>query len=93
MNNDSLKKMGFATKAIHGGNTENTPGALSTPIYQTSTFYFECAEQGGRRFAGEEDGYIYSRLGNPTTKVLEDKIAMLEGGEAAAAMSSGHQHY
>ena len=89
MNNDSLKKMGFATKAIHAGNTENTPGTLATPIYQTSTFYFDSAEQGGRRFAGEEGGYIYSRLGNPTTKVLEDKIAMLEGGEAAAAMSSG----
>ena len=89
MNNDSLKKMGFATKAIHAGNTENTHGTLATPIYQTSTFYFDSAEQGGRRFAGEEGGYIYSRLGNPTTKVLEDKIAMLEGGEAAAAMSSG----
>lgn len=80
MNNDSLKKMGFATKAIHAGTTENTPGTLATPIYQTSTFYFDSAEQGGRRFAGEEGGYIYSRLGNPTTKVLEDKIAMLEGG-------------
>ncbi len=89
MNNDSLKKMGFATKAIHAGNTENTHGTLATPIYQTSTFYFDSAEQGGRRFAGEEGGYIYSRLGNPTIKVLEDKIAMLEGGEAAAAMSSG----
>lgn len=89
MNNDSLKKMGFATKAIHAGNSENTPGTLATPIYQTSTFYFDSAEQGGKRFAGEEGGYIYSRLGNPTTKVLEDKIAMLEGGEAAAAMSSG----
>ena len=89
MDDSSLKKMGFATKAIHGGTTENTPGTLATPIYQTSTFYFDSAEQGGRRFAGEEGGYIYSRLGNPTTKVLEDKIAMLEGGEAAAAMSSG----
>lgn len=89
MNNDSLKEMGFATKAIHAGTTENTPGTLATPIYQTSTFYFDSAEQGGKRFAGEEGGYIYSRLGNPTTKVLEDKIAMLEGGEAAAAMSSG----
>ena len=90
MNNDSLKKMGFATKAIHAGNTENTPGTLATPIYQTSTFYFDSAEQGGRRFAGEEGGYIYSRLGNPTTKVLEDKIAMLEGGEAAAESLRRH---
>lgn len=89
MNNDSLKAMGFATKAVHGGTTENAAGSLATPIYQTSTFYFDSAEQGGRRFAGEEGGYIYSRLGNPTTKVLEDKIAMLEGAEAGAAMSSG----
>ncbi len=53
MNNNSLKKMGFATKAIHAGTTENTPGTLATPIYQTSTFYFDSAEQGGKRFAGE----------------------------------------
>lgn len=89
MNNDSLKNMGFATKSIHAGTTENTPGTLATPIYQTSTFYFNSAEQGGRRFAGEEGGYIYSRLGNPTCTVLEEKIAMLEGAEAAVAVSSG----
>lgn len=89
MNKESLQGMGFATKSIHGGTAKNAHGTLATPIYQTSTFYFDSAEQGGRRFAGEEGGYIYSRLGNPTTKVLEDKIAILEGGEAAAAMSSG----
>lgn len=59
------------------------------PIYQTSTFIFDSAEQGGRRFALEEAGYIYTRLGNPTTTVLEDKIAALEEGEAAVATSSG----
>ncbi|NEU03654.1 MULTISPECIES: methionine gamma-lyase [Clostridium] len=89
MSNENLKNMGFATKAIHGGNMKNAFGALSTPIFQTSTFVFDDAEQGGRRFALEEDGYIYSRLGNPTNTVLEDKLALLEGGEAAMSMSSG----
>ena len=81
--------MGFATRAIHGGWKKNDAGALATPIYQTSTFIFDSAEQGGRRFALEEEGYIYSRLGNPTTSVLEEKIAMLEGGDSAVAFSSG----
>ncbi len=81
--------MGFATRAIHGGWKKNDAGALATPIYQTSTFIFDSAEQGGRRFALEEEGYIYSRLGNPTTSVLEEKIAILEGGDAAVAFSSG----
>lgn len=81
--------MGFATKAIHGGNIKNAAGALATPIYQSSTFIFDSAEQGGRRFALEEEGYIYSRLGNPTNTVLEEKIALLEGGEAAVSVASG----
>ena len=84
-----LKAMGFATKAIHGGHVENTAGALITPIYQASTFTFESAEQGGRRFALEEDGYIYTRLGNPNSTQLEEKIALLEGTEAALAVGSG----
>lgn len=81
---------GFGTKAIHAGNKKDTQyGALTMPIYQTSTFFFENCEQGGRRFAGEEEGYIYTRLGNPTTSALEDKIAALENGEACAATASG----
>jgi len=86
---DGNKKYGFSTKAIHGGNKKNPFGTLATPIYQTSTFIFDSAEQGGRRFALEEEGYIYSRLGNPTRTVLEDKIAILENAEAAVTMSSG----
>ncbi len=82
-------KMGFATRAVHGGWKKNETGSLATPIYQTSTFIFDSAEQGGRRFALEEDGYIYSRLGNPTTSVLEEKIALLENGDGAVAFSSG----
>ncbi|HHW98473.1 MAG TPA: methionine gamma-lyase [Firmicutes bacterium] len=81
--------MGFATKAIHAGHPENAAGALVTPIYQASTFVFDSAEQGGRRFALEEGGYIYTRLGNPNTTELEEKIALLEGAEAAMATGSG----
>lgn len=81
---------GFGTKAIHAGNIEKeTFGALSTPIYQSSTYYFDSCEQGGKRFAGEENGYIYTRLGNPTSSVLEAKVAALENAEAAVATSSG----
>lgn len=81
--------MGFASKQIYAGNMKDKYGALVTPIYQTSTFIFDSAEQGGRRFALEEDGYIYTRLGNPTTTVVEEKLACLENGEACVSASSG----
>lgn len=84
-----MKKIGLGTTAIHSGTVKNLYGTLAVPIYQTSTFIFDSAEQGGKRFALEEAGYIYTRLGNPTTTVLEEKIAALEEGEAAVAMSSG----
>ena len=87
MNHDAF---GFGTKAIHAGNVRDQQyGALTTPIYQSSTFMFDSCEQGGRRFAGAENGYIYTRLGNPTTSVLENKVAALEGGEACLATASG----
>jgi methionine-gamma-lyase len=86
----SFANGGFGTKAIHAGNIRDKQyGALTMPIYQTSTFFFENCEQGGQRFAGEEEGYIYTRLGNPTTSVLESKVAVLENGEACVATSSG----
>ena len=81
---------GFGTKAIHAGNVKDQQyGALTTPIYQSSTFVFDSCEQGGRRMSGAENGYIYTRLGNPTTSILESKVAALEGGEAALATASG----
>ena len=83
------KKYGLGTNALHAGTLKNLYGTLAMPIYQTSTFIFDSAEQGGRRFALEEAGYIYTRLGNPTTTVLENKIAALEEGETAVATSSG----
>ena len=84
-----FSKCGFATKQIHVGKHENSAGALTTPIYQTSTFEFDSVEQGGRRFAGQEAGYIYTRLGNPTVTSVEEKVAALEGGEAALGTAAG----
>lgn len=89
MDKSQMKDMGFATKVIHGGYQKNEVGALATPIYQTSTFIFDSAEQGGRRFALEEQGYIYTRLGNPTNTQLEEKVAILENAEACMSMASG----
>ena len=80
----------FETAVIHSGyEAKAMNGSISTPLFQTSTFEFESAEQGERRFTGEEDGYIYSRIGNPTVRVLENRIADLENGEAGLAFSSG----
>lgn len=89
MDKEKLGKMGFGTRAIHAGYEKNQYGALATPIYQTSTFVFDSAEQGGRRFACEEEGYVYSRLGNPTNSQLEAKLANLENAEAAVSAASG----
>lgn len=89
MNKEKLSKMSFSTRAVHAGYQKNEFGALATPIYQTSTFIFDSAEQGGKRFALEEDGYIYTRLGNPTNTQVEDKLASLENAEAAVSMASG----
>lgn len=77
------------TRLIHEGVIENKYGAVGVPIYQASTFIFDSVDQGARRFKGEEDGYIYTRLGNPTTAALQNKIAALENGEACVMTSSG----
>jgi len=78
------------TSVIHDGyDAKEMLGSLTTPLFQTSTYTFETAEQGERRFSGEEDGYIYSRLGNPTVAVLEERIASLENGERGLAFGSG----
>lgn len=89
MKKEDVQKAGFATKAIHGGAQKNQFGALSSPIYQTSTFIFDSAEQGGKRFALEEEGYIYTRLGNPSATMVEEKVALLEGADASVACASG----
>ena len=81
---------GYHTQLIHAGQSPDpVTGALATPIYQTSTFAFSSAEEGAARFALEEEGYIYTRLGNPTQQALEVKLAVLERAEAALAVASG----
>lgn len=67
----------------------NEKGSLTPPIYQTSTFVFPNAETGEARFAGEEAGYVYTRLGNPTLSLFEEQVAKLEGAEAGLAFGSG----
>lgn len=89
MQDESGKMWKAATQVIHGGHEHEAFDALVTPLYQSATFVFESAQQGGERFAGNEPGYIYTRLGNPTTAELERKMAILEGAEAAAATASG----
>lgn len=78
------------TQAIHSGRINDEQfGSLATPLYQTSTFIFDNAQQGADRFAGEAEGYIYSRLGNPTTRQLEMRVAAMEGMDDAAATATG----
>lgn len=85
-----MKKKGLETRLIHAHfDRQQHHGSLTQPMYQTSTFVFANAEQGEARFAGNENGYIYSRLGNPTVTELEKKMADLEEGEEAVAFSSG----
>ena len=90
----SEKKLGKATQAIHAGeartsSTEKTGVPLIPPIYQNSTFRFATAAECAEAVRDEESGYIYTRWGNPTQAVLEEKLAVLEAGEAALATASG----
>lgn len=85
-----LEHMRKDTRLIHEGmDPANHQDSLTVPLYQTSTFTFHSAEQGQRRFAGEEAGGIYSRLGNPTVDVLEKRMMALEQGGGALAFGSG----
>ena len=86
MNEKDLK---FDSRLIHAGALEDPFGSVSVPIYQSSTFAFKNAEHGAACFAGEDDGYIYTRIGNPTITALEENIASLEGGFGGIATSSG----
>jgi methionine-gamma-lyase len=85
-------RKGTETKLIHlldSRGESKLLGSITPPIFQTSTFVFDTAEQGGARFAGQESGYIYSRLGNPTTRLLEEAVAELEGADEGLAFASG----
>ncbi len=83
------KNSGFNTKLVHAGQFKDQFGSAVTPIYQTSTFGFKSADHGAACFSGEEDGYIYTRIGNPTIGALEDAVAELENGYRGVATGSG----
>lgn len=81
---------GIDTNFVHAGQHRETEwGSLATPIYQTSTFCYETVEEGQKKIMREIPGYYYSRSGNPTNSVLENKIAAIEGAEAAVSTASG----
>ncbi len=82
--------MDIDTKCVHGGQEPDpVTGAINPPIYETSTFAFKDADHGARLFRKEEEGYIYTRLGNPTIDLLAKKMALLESAEAGAVFASG----
>ena len=89
MSNEWLKNAGFETLAIREGLTPGFEQEHSDPIYATSSFVFESAEQAAATFSGERDGNTYSRFSNPTVSVFERRLAALEGGEEGVATSSG----
>ena len=82
---------GFATLAIHAGaQPDPTTGARATPIYQTTSFVFDDVDHAASLFGLQAFGNIYTRIGNPTNAVLEERVAALEGGTAGLAVASGH---
>ncbi len=83
------KEMGFNSTLIHGEEFNDSLGSATVPIYQTSTFKFKNADHGAACFAGEDDGFIYTRIGNPTIGALEHLIGKLENGYNGIAVSSG----
>ena len=78
-----------ATKLVRGGSARSQFGETAEALYLTQSFVYDSAESADARFAGDEPGFVYSRYGNPTTKMFEDRLALLEGAEACRAQASG----
>jgi len=83
------KKWRQATKLVRGGMTRSEFGETSEALYLTSGYVYPDAETAAARFAGDDDGYVYSRYGNPTVTMFEERLCLLEGAQAAFATSSG----
>ncbi len=84
-----IRKHGQNTKCVHGSFIPNETGCVVTPIYQTSTFSFKDVDHGARLFKGEEEGYIYTRVGNPTIQSVEQAVALLENGYKGIGCATG----
>ena len=90
MADDDSDTPGFATRSLHAGQEPDpTTGARAPPIYQTTSYVFDDAEDAAKQFALEKEGHIYSRLMNPTVGMLQERLASLEGGIGSAATGSG----
>ncbi|MFT3986702.1 O-succinylhomoserine sulfhydrylase [Aestuariivirga sp.] len=83
------KGWGDATKLVRGGLERSPHGETSEALYLNSGFVYDEPETAERRFAGEDDGYVYGRYGNPTVTMFEERLALLEGAEACYALASG----
>ena len=86
---EDIRRRSKATQCVHAGVKRDETGAVITPIYQTSTFAFRDADHGAALFAGEREGFIYTRMANPTIQALERAVAILEGGHAGLGCASG----
>jgi len=86
---DAANVPGLATRGIRTGHHRTVEGEHCEPIFATSSFVFESAAEAAARFAGEQPGNIYSRFTNPTVRAFEERLAVLEGGEACVATASG----
>jgi O-acetylhomoserine (thiol)-lyase len=85
------RKFGFSTRQLHAGyDPEETTGSRAVPLYQTAAYDLQSTDRAARLFALQETGNIYTRIGNPTSNVLEKRMADLEGGVGALEVSSGH---
>jgi len=83
------RKWRSQTQLVHGGQTRSQFGETSEALFLTSGYVYECAEQAEARFKEEEDGYIYSRFGNPTVRMFEERMIALEGADDARATATG----
>src|SRR5215472_8136303 len=89
-NTAPARQLGFATRCLHAGHTPDKASlARAVPIYQTTSYVFENSDHAAALFALQQFGNIYTRIMNPTTAVFEERMASLEGGAAALAVSSG----
>ena len=86
---DDVRKYHTDTQCVHAGFTGEQTGAIVTPIYQVSTFAFKDVDQGAELFEGKGEGYIYTRMGNPTIQAVERAVAILEGGFGGLGCGSG----
>ena len=89
INKEITNKWRLQTKLVRGGTYRSEIGETSESMFITSGYAYDCAEDAAARFEGEQDGYTYSRLRNPTCAMFEDKMAMIEGAEAARSTATG----